>query len=79
MTITLLLSTTLRQYVPDYTPATGVSLELDGPLTVRELAEKIGLPLSEIKIVMLNGRHATLDQRINDNDRIGYFPAVGGG
>lgn len=79
MTVTLMLSTTLRQYVPNYTPATGIALELDAPLTVRELAEKLGLPLPEIKIVMLNGRHATFDQRINDNDRIGYFPAVGGG
>lgn len=79
MTITLMLSTTLRKYVPDYTPSTGILLELDGPLTVRELAKKLGLPLPEIKIVMLNGRHANLDQCVNDNDRIGYFPAVGGG
>lgn len=79
MNVTLMLSTTLRNYVPGYTPSTGVLLNLDGPLTVRELAEKLGLPLAEIKIVMLNGRHASFDTRINDNDRIGYFPAVGGG
>lgn len=79
MTVTLMLSTTLRDYVPGYTPSTGLQLELDGPLTVRELAEKIGLPLPEIKIVMLNGCHAGFDQLVNHNDRIGYFPAVGGG
>lgn len=79
MNVTVMLSTTLRNYVPEYTPSAGISLNLDGPLTVRELAEKLGLPLPEIKIVMLNGRHATLDHNISDNDRIGYFPAVGGG
>lgn len=79
MNVTVMLSTTLRNYVPGYTPSAGISLNLDGPLTVRELAEKLGLPLTEIKIVMLNGRHATLDHNISDNDRVGYFPAVGGG
>ena len=43
------------------------------------LAEKIGLPLEEIKIIMLNGRHAKLEQTVSDGDRVGYFPAVGGG
>lgn len=79
MSITVMLSTTLRNYVPGYTPATGLSLELDAPLSVQELAEKLSLPLAEIKIVMVNGRHASLEQPVQDNDRIGYFPAVGGG
>ena len=54
-------------------------MQWDGPVTTGELAEKIGLPLNEIKIVMLNGRHASPDQPVNDGDRVGYFPAVGGG
>ena len=45
----------------------------------RALAEKIGLPLDEIKIIMLNGKRVELDAPVADNDRLAYFPAVGGG
>lgn len=79
MPVTVILSTTLRACVPGYTPAEGLSLEWEGPVSAGALAEKIGLPLAEIKIVMLNGRHANLEQTVNDGDRVSYFPAVGGG
>ena len=79
MPVHITLSTTLRTCVPGYTPAKGLSIAWEGPATAGELAEKIGLPLGEIKIVMLNGRGAGLDQAVNDGDRVGYFPAVGGG
>lgn len=79
MAVTVTLSTTLRGRVPGYEPARGLSLEWDGPISTRALAEKIGLPLDEIKIIMLNGRHAALDQAVSDGDRVSYFPAVGGG
>lgn len=79
MSIIVMLSTTLRACVPGYAPATGLSLEWNGPLSTGELAEKIGLPLEEIKIVMVNGRHAGLEQTVNNGDRVSYFPAVGGG
>jgi molybdopterin converting factor small subunit len=79
MSVNVMLSTTLRSCVPGYQPASGVTLEWTSPLSVRELAEKLNLPLDEIKIVMLNGRHASFEQKINDGDRVAYFPAVGGG
>ncbi|MCL1939834.1 MAG: MoaD/ThiS family protein [Desulfovibrionaceae bacterium] len=79
MPVTVLLSTTLRLSVPGYDPAKGLSLDWERPISTGALAEKIGLPLKEIKIVMLNGRHANLEQMVNDGDRVSYFPAVGGG
>lgn len=79
MPILVILSTTLRTCIPGYNPATGLTLEWEGPVSTGELAEKIGLPLREIKIVMRNGRHASLEEPVNDGDRVGYFPAVGGG
>ena len=79
MPVLVTLSTTLRACVADYNPATGLTVEWNGPVSAGELAEKIGLPLREIKIVMRNGRHAGLEETIADGDRVGYFPAVGGG
>lgn len=79
MTVTIRLSTTLRGYVTDYSPSSGLEMKLEDRLTVAELAKKLGLPCNEIKIVMVNGRHASLEQTLSDGDRIGFFPAVGGG
>ncbi len=79
MPVTISLSTTLRASVPGYVPATGLFMDLEGPLSAGALAEKIGLPLEAIKIIMINGRHASLESPVHDGDRVGYFPAVGGG
>jgi molybdopterin converting factor small subunit len=79
MTIAVTLSTTLRNHVPGYRPDLGLTLDWDGPKSLLELAQSIGLPLEDIKITMLNGRRAELDTQVSDGDRVAYFPAVGGG
>jgi len=79
MPVLIMLSTTLRSAVPGYDPAQGLSIPWNEPLTTGQLAKKIGLSVEEIKVIMLNGRHAGFEQEIHDNDRVSYFPAVGGG
>ena len=95
MAVTVTLSTTLRDHVPGYTPAVGLAFDLaalsrdrggaptggvkGGEVNAGDLAAHMGLPLSDIKIIMINGRHASLDQLVRDGDRVAYFPAVGGG
>ncbi|MDR0882802.1 MAG: MoaD/ThiS family protein [Candidatus Adiutrix sp.] len=79
MSVFVTLSTTLRNFVPGYRAADGLNLEVSGPTTAGDLAQRLNLPLSEIKIVMINGRRLELATPINDGDRVGYFPAVGGG
>jgi len=79
MPVFITLSTTLRDCVPGYSPAQGLSIAWEGPITTGQLAEKIGLPVQEIKIIMHNGRYANLEQAVHNGDRVGYFPAIGGG
>jgi sulfur carrier protein ThiS len=79
MKISVTLSTTLRNHVSDYKPEQGLSLEVNSPATVRTLVETLGLPLREVMVVMLNGRHACLDDPVVDGDQVALFPAVGGG
>ncbi len=79
MPINVFLSTTLRDLVPGYNPVEGLTLTPKGEVTAAGLAEEIGLPPAEIKIVMLNGRRSELSVRVVDGDRVGFFPAVGGG
>lgn len=79
MSVHINLSTTLRDCVPGYQPSKGLLLELDEAMSAAALAKKIGLPIEEIKIIMLNGRHASLEDTVRDGDRVAYFPPVGGG
>lgn len=79
MPVQIQLSTTLRDCVPGYNPMAGLALELDAPISAGELADRLNLPREEIKIIMLNGRHASFDASVTNADRIAYFPAVGGG
>ncbi|MCH5146094.1 MoaD/ThiS family protein [Desulfovibrio sp. UIB00] len=79
MKLTVKLSTTLRDYVPDYVPETGLQVEMPEGSTVAQLAQHLGLPPQDIKIVMVNGLQQKVSDLMRDGDRIAYFPAVGGG
>ena len=81
MSVLVKLSTTLRDHVPGYTPDPGLEVDITphGELSAEALAEVIGIPHAEIKIVMVNGRQSTLSTIVKDGDRVAYFPAVGGG
>ena len=56
MSILVKLSTTLRDYVPGYDPEAGITLDAPEDATAADVARMVGLPLEEIKIVMINGR-----------------------
>lgn len=61
-----------------HTPAGGL-FELAPGLTVAGLLAALGLAPDEVKVAFVNGLHAGLDQELKDGDRVGLFPAVGGG
>ena len=48
-------------------------------LTVRDVVYQEELDAADIHIVMRNGSHAKMDSELEDGDRIGLFPPVGGG
>jgi len=79
MTMKIILSSTLRRYVTDYDPEEGLDVTLDEGHSVAELCRLMGIPTKEIKVVMINGRNGSLDHILRGDERIGLFPAVGGG
>jgi molybdopterin converting factor small subunit len=47
---------------------------------VRALAETLGLPLDQVRIITVNGRQVFLDEPLSDGDEVLIFPpAFGGG
>lgn len=53
---------------------------LDGPATVRTVAEFLGLPIKRVRIITVNGKQEMLDKSLSDGDLVYIFPpAIGGG
>ena len=73
MSILVKLSTTLRDYVPGYDPEAGITLDAPEDATAADVARMVGLPLEEIKIVMINGRQKEVQSKICDGARVAFF------
>lgn len=73
--IQLKLYATLVRFKPDDADRYGVSVDT----TVDRLIDRLALPREEVKLVFINGRKAGPDTVLDDGDRVGIFPPVGGG
>jgi sulfur carrier protein ThiS len=61
-----------------YTPADGCT-RLAATGTAGDLVRTLGIPVEEVAIIFVNGSCATEAAELLDGDRVGLFPAVGGG
>lgn len=61
-----------------HAPAGG-ELEVDAGTSVDSIIELLGIPNAEVKIRFVNGVHVNGDAVVAEGDRVGLFPAVGGG
>jgi molybdopterin converting factor small subunit len=53
--------------------------ELPEGTDCRRVVLDLGLTEEEIGIIMINGRHGVMDQKLSENDTLSLFPLVGGG
>ncbi len=79
MPLKIFLNATLRQYVADYNPYQGISLEIAPGTTVARVIEQLGLPAQEVTLIMVDGRRREADLQLQGNERLGLFPPIGGG
>ena len=80
MQIEIKLLIQLKQYLPK--PDSGKSsrfLEIAEPATVKDVLQKLGIPLDMPKVIMINQRQGTIDDDLAPLDRLTIFPPVGGG
>lgn len=54
-------------------------IEFTDGTTVRDILESMGIPPSEVAVVLVNGRHAKLEQQLHDGETIAVFPPIAGG
>ena len=60
-------------------PETPDSFEIPDGATVGEVMGMLGLAQEDVKIIFVNGIHKTPATALAEGDRLGLFPAVGGG
>jgi molybdopterin converting factor small subunit len=46
---------------------------------IADIIRELRIPEQEIGVIMVNSRHAELDQQLHDGDILALFPLVGGG
>ncbi len=56
-----------------------VTLSFDAPITIRHGLHQIGIPADLVALVLVNGKQATKDTPLNDNDEIQLIAVLGGG
>ncbi|MBW8014875.1 MAG: MoaD/ThiS family protein [Planctomycetes bacterium] len=77
MVVNVKLMSMFAKYLKDYPDG---RINLDGPATVRTVAEFLGLPIKRVRIITVNGKQEMLDKSLSDGDLIYIFPpAIGGG
>lgn len=73
--IDLNLFVTLAKYMP---PA-GPRLRIEEGTTLGELADMLSIPRDQVKLAFVNGKKQPFGTVLSRNDRVGFFPPVGGG
>ena len=62
----------------DFTPEANV-LTVDDGATINDVIDFLGINVKDVKIMFINGKHESLESVLKEGDRLGLFPAVGGG
>jgi molybdopterin converting factor small subunit len=79
MALKVLLAATLRKYIPGYDGGIGHTLEVPPGTTVRVVAEQLEIPMDEVKLIMVNGIGSSWATTLQGDERVAFFPPVGGG
>lgn len=75
MGIEIKLFATLAHFLPE----NGDDYPLAAGETVGSLIEKLGVPEDDVSLMFVNSLKVDRDHILQDKDRVGIFPPVGGG
>ena len=73
------LYASLRKYHSNPGSSEALFLTLDDKANLGSLLDKLKIPRQEIGILMVNGKWEKESYLLQDGDRIGIFPLIGGG
>src|SRR5207244_8579980 len=76
-TVTIRVYGALNDFLPRARQHVVSSMRFNGPRSVKDLIEAIGVPHPEIDLVLVDGESVPFDYIVTDADRIAVFPAFG--
>lgn len=79
MRITLRVYATLCRHVPGAVAGGPLDVDLNDGATLADLFGKMAIPEREVKTAFVNGKIRKPDWLLEEGDRVGIFPPVGGG
>jgi molybdopterin converting factor small subunit len=79
ITVEVRVFATLRQFMPNLDIGEALKVDVKSGTTLGELRDQLGLPESQVKVIMRNNLQAFPEEQISHGDRIAYIPAVAGG
>lgn len=53
--------------------------EYEAGADVTSIIRDLAIPEKEAALILVNGRHADLTTKLNDQDTVAIFPPIGGG
>ncbi len=74
--VTVNLYASLRRHISG---KASVEFDVDSGQTVGEVLDELGVPADQTRIIFINGRAAERSSPLSGGDRLGAFPAIGGG
>jgi molybdopterin converting factor small subunit len=79
MALQVFLAATLRKYSQGYDGAVGIRMEVKPGATVLDVARELTIPEEEVKLIMVNGIGSKWNTVLSGDERVAFFPPVGGG
>jgi len=80
MKIELRLFASLARYMPDKTGSLDDRImEVAEGTAIIDILRRLEVPLDKVRVIFLNGLHATGEEVLKEGDRVGVFPPVAGG
>lgn len=79
MKIELHLYASLSKYLPPSAKFKTWNMEIETDATVSDVIEQMKIDKKSVKLIFVNGVHADSGKVLNNGDRVGIFPPVGGG
>ena len=73
------LYASLRKYHPNPGSSEALILTLDDEAKLGDLLDKLKVSREELGVLMVNGKWEKESYLLQDGDRIGIFPLIGGG
>jgi hypothetical protein len=57
-----------------------IEVPLHGPARLSDVLAHLGIPVSEVYLIVLNGKQVTLDEtRVSDSDEVSSYSPIDGG